>query len=750
MGVVYEAEDIKLERRVALKFLGPERVANDQSRQRFLREARSAAALNHPNICAVYEIDEAGGQLFIAMEYCEGWSLREMIRKGPLPIPTAVSIVLQVADALAEAHRRQIVHRDVKSANIMVDGKNRARLLDFGLASLGESTESTLTIQFMGTPAYMAPERLTLHVNDACGDIWALGVVLYEAIAGQLPFGGDQQYLMYSILNEEPPPLSSLRTDAPEAFEAIVDKALAKDPADRYQTVGEMAADLAAAQREHSREEASRPPASMGEFSRPSMTAGPSSGAERINAVAVLPFVNMSREAEDEFLSEGLAEEITNALTQVRGLRVVSRASTFQFKSPSPDLREAGRRLRVQALVLGTVRRQQQRLRVTAQLVKASNSYQLWSRRFDCEMKDVFDLEDQLTAAIVENLRQWLGAEFEMSRLRGGTTDANAYELYLRGRYAFNLQTAEGVAEARRYFIQALELSPRYALARVGLADCYALEGWYGMRPPLEVIPAAKAELEAALAIEDALPSAWRMKAAITAGFDWNWERARAEFQKAFSLGPPTSDLYFQHALDFLTPLGSLEKALEEMKLALELDPAAPLIATGVGGCLYRLRRYPAALRQLQATIELAPGFYHAHWTLARVERSMGSLDSARRSFERALAVGGSNIPALAADAAHCRARMGDAAGARRMLEELKSAPLPAAIVHLGLGEIDAALACMQDAVQHRSRSLIWLGVDPRFDEVRDRPEFRAVLNAMGLANAAPRGDDAARSTRAD
>ena len=733
MGVVYEAEDLRLGRRAALKFLSTRRLTGDQNRERFLREARSAAALNHPNICTVYEVDEHEGQLFIAMEYCDGLTLRDVIQKGPVDWAVAVSIVIQVAEALAEAHRRQMVHRDIKSANIMVDARNRARLLDFGLASFEGPSDATMTMECVGTPAYMAPERFDPGGGDARGDIWALGVVLYEAITRRMPFAAERATLAYAILNDDPPPPSSLRSGLPPELDDIIDKALAKEPEERYQRVEDLATDLIlvlrSTQRDVSPVRSSRvTPASGLELSAGRLSAE----GERMHAVAVLPFVNMSHNPEDDFLADGLTEEIANALTQVRGLHVVSRASTFQFRSPSLDLREVGRKLRVRALVLGSVRHQGERVRVNAQLVRASNSYQIWSQRFDCEMRAVFDLEDEVTRAIVEQLRQWLGMDLEPARLHGSTSDFLAHELYLRGRYSFHLQTPRGVADALGLYSQALELAPQYALAHVGMADCYALQGWYGIEPAVEIMPKAKVELETALAIDEVLPSAWCLRAAITAGFDWNWDAAHGYFQKAFSLGPSTSDLHFHHALDFLTPLGRLEEAFEEMKLALELDPAAPLLSTGVGGCLYRLRRYPAALRQLQSTLELAPGFYHGHWTMARVYEAQGQFAEAMECFGRALAASGDN-PAVQADAGHCRGAMGDAAGARQILSQVAGVPLASAIVHLGLKETDAALEHLQKAVRQRARGLMWLGVDPRFDALRDNQAFRSVMAAVGL-----------------
>ena len=438
MGVVYRAEDTKLGRHVALKFLNPHLVADEQSRQRFLREARSAASLNHPNICTVFDAGEADGKLFMVMELCQGSRLKDLIAAGPLDIGPAISIVLQVSDALSEAHKQQIVHRDVKSSNIMVDARNRAKLLDFGLATLSGLEDATQTLGLMGTPAYMAPERFESNLADNRTDIWALGVVLYETITGQSPFAGPQARLVHAILNEYPPPISSLRTGVPPELDEIIDRALAKLPEERYQAIEDLMADLMAIQRETSRSQGG---SSIGASPSAGTSIRLSNERERVHAVAVLPFVNMSNNPDNEYLSDGLTEEIINALTQVRGLRVVSRASVFQFKSAALDLRDVGRRLRVGALVLGSVRRNANRVRVTAQLVKAADGYQMWSERFDCDMQDVFDIEDQLTGAILENLKKRLGTELEPALLRGHTSNFDAHELYLRGRHSFNQQT---------------------------------------------------------------------------------------------------------------------------------------------------------------------------------------------------------------------------------------------------------------------------------------------------------------------
>ena len=734
MGVVYQAEDTKLGRPVALKFLSPHLLADDQSRQRFLREARSAASLNHPNICTVFDVIEADGRLFIAMELCPGSRLKDLIAAGPLDVGAAVSIVLQVADGLSEAHKHHIIHRDVKSPNIMVDTRNRAKLLDFGLATLAGAEDATQTLGVMGTPAYMAPERFESNLADNRTDIWALGVVLYEALSGQLPFAGPHARLVYSILNEYPPPISSLRSGVPPELDEMIDRALAKNPEERYQAIEDLMADLMEIRRE-----TSRTGSSIGASRTGATSIRLANDRERVHAVAVLPFVNMSPNPDNEYLSDGLTEEIINALTQVRGLRVVSRASVFQFKAAALDLRDVGRRLRVGALVLGSVRRNADRVRVNAQLVKAADGYQMWSERFDCDLKDIFDVEDKLTSAILENLKKRLGAELEPSHLRGHTSNFDAHELYLRARHSFNQQTAAGMADALRNFSQALNLAPNYALAHVGLADCYALQGWYGIEPPKGVMPKAKAALETALRIEEVLPQAWCLRAAIASGFDWNWEQARHDFQQAFALGPATSDLYFHHALDFLTPLRRLDEATEEIKLALELDPLSSLVSTALGGCLYRSRRYSAALQQLQSTVDLDPGFYHAHWTMARVYESQRQYSQALACFERAYAASG-KTPAVLADWCHCHGAMGEDTAARNILARLCAvaaegylSPLALATAYLGLGERQAALDHLAKAVDERARGLIWLNVDPRFDCLREEAAWRDILAPIGL-----------------
>ncbi|MCU1259777.1 MAG: Serine/threonine-protein kinase PrkC, partial [Bryobacterales bacterium] len=655
MGVVYKADDEKLNRQVALKFLAAHLTTDQVNRARFIREARSAAALSHPNICTVYEVNETQGILFIAMELCEGQQLRKHVHSQPMPLPVALPIIMQIADALSMAHQSRIIHRDIKSSNIIVDVRGRAKLLDFGLASLS-ADDNTQTLGAMGTPHYIAPECFEGAPASVRSDLWSLGIVLYEVLTGHTPFSGTRKNLIHAILNEDPAPVSSILTGAPAEIDEIIVRALAKDPSERYQTAEEMLADLSALLSDLRTSES---PRISTQVAIPLLTL-PSQTAERqrVHGLAVLPFVDMSGSSENAFLCDGLTEELINALTQVKGLRVVARASAFQFRSDSLNPQEVGRRLRVGALVLGSVRRSGDRIRVTAQLVKVSDGYQIWSQRFEGRMREIFEVQDELTDAIVESLRGLLGADLTPAPAPEHTSNFDAHELYLRGRYSFNQQTGRGVEEAARHFSDAINLAPSYALAHVGLADCFALMGWYGFMPSREAMPRAKEAALNAIKLNEALPGAHSVLGTVYSGFDWDWTRARQAFQKAFSFSPVTSDLLFHHALDFLTPLGRLDEAFEDIRCALDLDPVSPLINTALGGCLYRQRRYNAALKQLDATVELTSTFYHAFWTRARVLESRGDFEEALKSYRSAYDASGAS-PLILSELGHCYARMG-------------------------------------------------------------------------------------------
>ena len=437
MGVVHKALDTKLKRIVALKFLSGGLAADPAQRQRFIREAMAASSLDHPNICTIYEINEAeDGQLFMAMAYYPGETLSQMLRGGPLSLERTLDIAIQVARALERAHQHGVTHRDIKPANIMIT-KGMVKVLDFGLAKLADDAGLTREGEAMGTVRYMSPEQATGKYVDPRTDIWAMGAVFYEMLTGVAPFvGATSQGVLHAILTQAVTPIAPQFTNVPPEVDWIIAKALAKNTKDRYAQMSEMLADLEAI-REHR---------------QPSSASGSSvSKPLDVAAMAVLPFENLSGDKENEYFSDGLTEEVINALSQVKGLRVVSRTSSFEFKGKAQDIRKIGELLKVQSLLEGSVRSIGNRLRVTAQLTDVATGYHVWSHRYDREVSDVFEIQDQISAAIVEALKLALPLRTEHATVSHADTNMEAYQMYLKGRFYWNKKTPAGLEKAQEF-----------------------------------------------------------------------------------------------------------------------------------------------------------------------------------------------------------------------------------------------------------------------------------------------------------
>jgi serine/threonine protein kinase len=474
MGVVYKAEDTKLERSVALKFLSPQTLGSDEEKARFVREAKAAAALNHPNICTVYEINDTEDQSFIAMEYIDGEGLAERIETGSLDIDEALNIAIQIAEGLRRAHRRGIVHRDIKSANILIDEDGQAKILDFGLAKLTGKTRLTKTATVMGTVTYMSPEQA--HGKAAIDhhtDIWSLGILLYEMLAGKQPFDAPSDAgLIYKIIHEEPEPLSSVRPDVPSALEQAIRKTIQKNPEDRYEDMEALISDLKAIR------SGSAPQIIVEEKTTPS--------------IAVLPFADMSTQKDQEYFCDGISESLINELTQITDLRVIARTSAFSFKGQNLDVREIGKKLNVDTILEGSIQKAGNRLRVTAQLINTARGEHLWSEKFDRDMEDIFAIQDEISQVIVDKLKPQLLPEDKAKLSQRQTVDPEAYNLYLKGRWFWNKQTHEDLLKAIECFEQAIRKAPDYALAYAGLADCYTLLPFHGPSEPRKTIPKAR------------------------------------------------------------------------------------------------------------------------------------------------------------------------------------------------------------------------------------------------------------------
>jgi serine/threonine protein kinase/Tfp pilus assembly protein PilF len=725
MGVVFQARDTRLNRDVALKIIHPA-TSNPQLQAAFLREARLASSLNHPGIVTIYDILFLGGLTCIVMEFVSGVPLHRLIPQGGLAIDRALEIGCAIGNAVAAAHAAGVVHRDLKPANVLVRSDDSIKILDFGLATMmatvsPDADTEALSIfhgSAVGTVGYMPPEQADGRQADTRADIFSFGVILYRMFTGVMPFSGASTVdVLRAIHKQDPPSMRSIRPEIPQPVEMTVRRALASNPADRFQTMGELLEQLGPG------------------ISRPS-SASPQP-TER--SIVVLPFTNISPEPENEYLCDGLAEELMDGLTRFGGLRVVSRSSSFQFKGTNPDLREIGQRLGVRLVVNGSLRRSSANIRLTVQLTQTSDGYQVWSKRFDAKAQDLFALQDELTSAVLEELRPQLGARFSALHAIHDNPAPEAYDLYLRARYAFNRETPMGFQEARDLFRSAAAADPKFAPAWIGIAETHMRLEWYGVEPASEAAPAVKSALDAALRLRPDSATGLCNLAITQAGWDWDWAAAAETFQRALKAGPDLATVHFHYGLDFLTPHGRLREALEEMRLAGQLEPLSAIVNTAIGGCLYRMQRFAEAFKTLEAALETAPGFGHAHWSLGRVLIELGRWDEAIQHFDRAAEIMG-HPPAALAESAYCQARMGrrDAAHAaiqelRRRSEDEPVSPLSEALVYAGLGEDDAAMERLEVAFQMRMRQSIWVNVDPRFTRLRNNPGFRDLIFRIGL-----------------
>ncbi len=722
MGVVYKAEDTKLDRIVALKFLPRHLLPDEETKMRFVHEAKAASALNHPNITTVYEIDEVEGECFISMEYIEGKSLKEVIKEKKLSIEETLKIAIQIAEGLNTAHKKDIIHRDIKSDNLMLTDEGVVKIMDFGLAKLKGVNQLTKTGTALGTAQYMSPEQAQGKEVDPRSDIFSFGVVLYEMITGQLPFKGDyEQAVIYSILNENPESLRSLRTEVQTELELIVNKALAKSPDLRHQKAGDILVDLRKLRKEL-------------EFMKEQPSA-----KRRQPSIAVLPFTNLSADKEQDYFCDGMAEEIINALTHVEGLRVVARTSAFVFKDRREDIREIGKKLNVEALLEGSVRKAGNRLRITAQLINVADGYHLWSEKYDQDMEDIFAIQDEISLAIVNKLKlKLLGGE-KAKLVKRHTEDLDAYNLYLKGRYFWNKRTEEGFQKSLECFWQAIEKDPTYALAYAGIADCYDLLGWYGYLPPKEAFPRAKAAAEKALEMDNALAEAHTSLAGASEFYDWDWLAAEREYKRAIELNPSHATAHHWYA-EFLSHMGRHEESTAEAKRALEIDPLSLIINALVGWLFYEARQYDRAIEQLQKTLEMEPSFIVAHFFLAFPYVQKAMYNEAIAEVQKAMDLSGRGIPLFLAQLGAIYSYSGKRDEANKVLDELHElskqrnvSPFYVALIHVGLGQKNQAFEWLEKAYEDRDHWLESLKVDPMLDSVRSDPRFTELLKKMGL-----------------
>ena len=754
MGEVYLALDNRLGRKIALKLL-PLHFTQDKARVlRFQQEARAASALNHPNILTIYEIGELNGLHFIATEFIEGETLRRRIVSRTIRLSEALDVAKQVASALAAAHAAGIVHRDVKPENIMLRRDGYVKVLDFGLVKLTEhdnkgSEASTLIHTdegtVMGTVAYMSPEQTRGLEVDAQTDIFSLGVVLYEMVAGRTPFVGETKSdVIAAILKTEPVPLSDFNQEVAVELEEIVSRMLKKDREERLQSAEDLFANLRYLQKQLEFEtEVERDfgaPHTVGpkpvRAGTQSVTAATTSKSEARNSIAVMPFANLSGELENEYFCDGLAEELLNTLAKIEDLKVAARTSAFSFRGKKANVSEIGRALGVQTVLEGSVRKSGNRLRITLQLVNTADGYHLWSERYDREMQDIFDVQDEITLAVVGALKVKLFGVEKAAVLKRYTDNTEAYQLYLKGCYFRDKFTEDGFKKSIECFRQAIDMDPNYAHAYAGLAGCYTALGLMYARTK-EVYPRAKEAALKALELDNTLAEAHCALASIKLFYDWDWPAAKREAQVAIQLNPNYWDahvLYFY----YLLVKGQLRESITEIKLAHELSPLSRFINTGLGWALYLARQYDQAEEQCLKTLELDPDFPPLHSILGRAYLMKGMYHEAITEFEKELHLSRAEI---LTNIGQAQAMSGNKDEAQSTLDELKRLfvqselkidPALLAIVYAGLDERDQALEWLDKAYEYRSLNMLWLKVEPVWDGLRSDSRFTDLLRRMG------------------
>jgi serine/threonine protein kinase/tetratricopeptide (TPR) repeat protein len=741
MGEVYRARDTRLGREVAIKVL-PERLAGDSElASRFEKEARAVAALSHPNILTLYDFGRDGERLYAVTELLEGETLRARLGQSAPAWSRAVEIAIAVADGLAAAHSRGIIHRDIKPENVFLTSDGRVKVLDFGLArwkppaSSGAGTSAPTAAGgtepgwIMGTVGYMSPEQVRGETADVPSDIFSLGAVLFESVTGRKPFSGKTgAETMAAILRDPVPELSGGDPVLPRELSRIVTHCLEKEPGERFQSARDLAFALRAV-----REGAAGPHASSG---------GP---RRAIDSIAVLPLVTSGGDAEAEFLADGITEAIIMRLSRLSNLRVIARSSAFRYKGPDVDPIVAGRTLGVSAVVTGRVLQRGDNLVVKVELVDLADESQLWGEQYSRKMADALAIENEVATQISENLRRKLTGAEKQDLARPATESQEAYRLYLQGRFYWNKRTEDGIRRSIDLFRRAIDLDPVYAAAYGGLADSYAVLGFYAIVAPADAFPKAQAAAARALEIDPTFAEARAALGYAAHYYDWDFEESEAQYRQAIAERPNYAIAHLYYA-NLLTAQRRFDDALQQFQEALRLDPLSLIVQTAKGWTYYYAGRFEDTIREENRALEMDPTYVVGLRLRGMAFDKLGRFDEALADLRRAVEVSGGGT-LFVTDFARALANAGRRNEARQTLAELEAAssrryvgPHGLAGVYLALGDRDRAVSELQEALRQRTHWLTFLGADPAFEALHGDPRFEALVAQVAAAGTT-RGD---------
>lgn len=777
MGEVHLALDTKLDRKVAIKIIRPDTLVEEQLKKRLLREAQAAAKLDHPNICAVYDVNETGPFTFIVMQYIEGETLAEKMTREPLSLNTTLDIIGQAAEGLAEAHAHGIVHRDIKPYNMMLTQRGQLKLLDFGLAKQVLSSDSVdneaPTQELLSTPGhvigtmpYMSPEQVQGAPLTSSSDIFSLGIVLYEMLAGKHPFRDKSAAVTMSrILLGEPVPTEQFQTQVSSELQALLSKMLRKDKAARYQNAGEFLHDLRQLSSPQTiRAETPVAPPSPRVVDRILQTSTLTKVAfvggllalilaviavrgwfsiQQSQSLAILPFTYASSDpqlmanSDREYISDGMTESIINNLSQLTNLKVIARSSVFRYKGKDLDVQATGRELNVGSVLVGQVKQTGNDLRIAVELMDVQGNRSIWGATYERKTGDVQTLQKEIARNVSEKLGLKLTGSDQTQLTKTYTESGEAYEAYLKGRYYWNKRTDEGFKKAIEFFQEAINKDPSYALAYTGLADCYTLRSDYGFLASQEGYSLAKGAVTLALKYDDSLAEAHTSLASIMATTDWNWQGAENEYRRAIELNPnyPTAHHWYGSQLILQ---GRTDQGIQELKTAQQLDPLSLGINKDLAVALIYARDYEKALQQCRKTLEIEPNFLVMYTYIAQIYQLQQNYTGATAEVEKAHAAAPEDAE-IAYGLGQAYVLTGRKNEALKIASELNQPgkaflPKEAAYLYSLLGEKEQAITILQKAAENHILAVAELNVDPRLTELRKDARAGQILQKIGLS----------------